>query len=154
LCSTYFSLTFTLNNVYVSSSAIASVISALAVISYDSARQSPCASRCLYSTHFFFIRTLYGLSMSSSASFSVSSLATFSWICRAHFFAFGSLRLLCCPLVYALDTVPMLSSASFLDRNLVTVYFSLTVREKSPHSQCALILVILLSPRAAFLPAH
>jgi len=44
LYSTYFSLTFTLNNVYVSSSAIASVISALAVISYDFARQSPCAS--------------------------------------------------------------------------------------------------------------
>ena len=56
--STYFSLTFTLNNVCVSSSEISAVISALVVISYASARQSPCPSRCLYSTHFFSICTL------------------------------------------------------------------------------------------------
>jgi len=133
LCSTYFSPTFTLNNVYVSPSAIAFVISALAVISYDFARQCPCASRCLYSTHFFLIRTLYGLSMLSSASFSVSSPATvLSLGLAGHTFcAFGSLRLPCCPLVYALDTVPMLSSASFLDRNLVTVIFLDYVGEKT-----------------------
>jgi len=34
------------------------------------------------------------------------------------------------------------------------LWFSLTVRETSPLSQCALILTVLLTPRAAFLPAH
>jgi len=132
-CLTYFFLTFTLNNVCVSSSAIASVISALAVISSDFARQSPCASRCLYSTHFFLIRTLHGLSISSSASFSISSPATvLSLASVGHTFsASGSLHLPCCPLVYVLDTVPMLSSASFLDRNLATVISLDCAEEKS-----------------------
>jgi len=101
------------------------VLSALAVIFHDFARQSPCASRCLYSTHFSLIHTLYTLSMLSSASFSASSPATVLSVGFAGqfqvFSAFGYLRLLCCPPVYALDTVPILSSASFLDRNLVTV---------------------------------
>jgi len=76
LCSTHFSLTFAFNNVYVSLSAIVFVLSALAVIFHDFARQSPCASRCLYSTHFSLIHTLYALSMLSSASFSASSPVT------------------------------------------------------------------------------
>ena len=111
-----------MNNVYVSLSAIVFVISALAVIFHDFARQSPCASRYLYSTHFSLIRTLYALSMLSSASFSASSPATvLSLGFAGHTLsAFGYLRLLCCPSVYALDTVPKLSSASFLDKNLVT----------------------------------
>jgi len=69
------------------------------------------------------IRTLYALSMLSSASFSASSPATvLSLGFAGHtFLAFGYLCLLCFRSVYALDTVPMLSSASFLDRNLVTV---------------------------------
>jgi len=116
-CSTYFSPTFTLNNVCVSSSVIASVISTLAAISYDFARQFPCASRCPYSTHFFSTRTLHGL-MSSRASCPATVL---SLLFVGHTFpASGFWRLPCCSLVYALDTVPMLSSASFLDRNLGT----------------------------------
>jgi len=61
--------------------------------------------------------------MLSSASFSASSPATvLSLGFAGHTFsAFGYLCLLCFPSVYALDTVPMFSSASFLDRNLVTV---------------------------------
>ena len=122
LCSTYFSLAFIMNKVYVSSSATAFVISALAVISYDSAT-FPCAPRYLHSTHFPLLRTLYGLSMFSIASFSVSSPAIVLSLGSAGrtFCVFDSLRLPCCPLVYALDAVPMFSSASFLDRHLVTV---------------------------------
>jgi len=133
LCSTYFSMTFALNNVYVSSSAIVFVISALAVIFHDFAGQTPCASRYLYSTHFSLIHTLYALSMLSSASFSASSPATvLSLGFAGHTFsAFGYLCLLCFPSVYALDTVPMLSSASFLDRNLVTVISRACVGQKS-----------------------
>jgi len=59
LCSTYFSLTFALNNVSVSSGAIVFVISALAVIFHDFAGQPPCAPRYLYSTHFSLIRTSF-----------------------------------------------------------------------------------------------
>ena len=131
LRSNYFSLAFTMNKVYVSSSATAFVISALAVISYDSAT-FPCAPRYLHSTRFPLIRTLHGLSMFSSASFSVSSPATVLSLGFAGriFCVFDSLRLSCCPLGYALDVVPMFSSASFLDRNLVTVISLDCVGEK------------------------
>jgi len=96
LCSTCFSLTFALNNVYVALRAIVFVVSALAVIFHDFARQSPCASRCWYSTHFSLIRTLYALSMLSSASFSASSSATVLSLgfARHIFSVFGYLRLL------------------------------------------------------------
>ena len=153
LCSTYSFLTFALNNVYVSSSAIVFVVSALAVIFHDFARQSPCASRYLYFTHFFFIRTLYALSMLSSASFSVSSPATvLSLGFAGHtLFASGYLCFLCFPSVYALASAPMLSSASFLDRNLVTV-ISLDCAGQKPSltmrldSGCALDSARCLSP--------
>ena len=100
LCLTYFSLTFALNNMYVSSSAIVFVIRALAVIFHDVAGQSPSVSRYLYSTHLSLIRTLYALSMLSSASFSASSHATVLSPFAGHtFFAFGYLCLLCFPSV-------------------------------------------------------
>ena len=113
-------------------SAIVFVISASAVIFHDFARQSPCTSRYLYSTQLSLIRTLYALSMLSSASFSVSSPTTVLSLEFAGrtFCVFDSLRLPCCPLVYALDAVPMFSSASFLDRNLVTVISLDCVGEK------------------------
>ena len=100
LCSTYFSLTFALNNVYVSSSAIVFVIRALAVIFHDFAGLSPSASRYLYFTHFSLIRTLFALSMLSSASFSAGSLATVLSPFAGHtLFVFGYLCLLCFPAV-------------------------------------------------------
>jgi len=99
LYSTYSFLTFTLNNVYVSSSAIVFVASASAVIFHDFARQSPCAPRYLYATHFFLIRTLCALPMLPSSNFSTSSPATVLSLGFAGYtlFASGYFCFLCFP---------------------------------------------------------
>jgi len=149
LYSIYISLTSALNNVSVSSSAIVFGISALAVISHDFAGQPPCASSYLYSTRFSLIRTLYALS-----SLSVVQWLYFLLDLRATLFLHWAICVYSVSLWFMRWILCLCYRARVSLTGTWWLWFPLTVRDNTPVSQCALILVTLLVTCAAFLPAH